>query len=97
MKRWGENAGPFDKLRAGSSTSLRFAQDDKYFGGVQGDGRVGRAFLEDRGAGEVSGDLEPYTVFADDAEHVQEMGEAEEFPDTLADFEELQLTACRFG
>ena len=40
---------------------------------------------------------ESNAVFADDAKHVQQMGQAEQFPHTLADFEELQLAARGFG
>jgi hypothetical protein len=40
---------------------------------------------------------EPDAVFADDAKDVEKMGEAEEFPYALADFEELQLTVRSFG
>jgi hypothetical protein len=39
--------------------------------------------------------LESYTVFADDGEHGQEIGEAEELPNPLANVEELHLASCR--
>lgn len=37
--------------------------------------------------------LEPYSVFADDGEYGEEIGEPEELPDPLADVEELHLAA----
>jgi hypothetical protein len=41
--------------------------------------------------------LEPYTVFADDGEDGQEIGEAKEFADSLAHVEELHLASCGAG
>ena len=41
--------------------------------------------------------LEPYAVFADDGEYGEEVGEAEELPDSLADMEELHLASCGAG
>ena len=37
--------------------------------------------------------LEPYAVFADDGEYGQEIGEAEEFANSLAHVEELHLAS----
>jgi hypothetical protein len=35
LEQWRKaTAGPFDKLRAGSSTALRLAQDDKFLGSI---------------------------------------------------------------
>ena len=38
--------------------------------------------------------LEPYAVFTDDGEYGQEVGEAEELSDPLANVEELHLASC---
>ena len=38
--------------------------------------------------------LEPYAVFADDGEYGQEIGEAKELANPLANVEELHLASC---
>ena len=41
--------------------------------------------------------LEPYAVFADDGEYGQEIGEAKELANPLANVEELHLASCGAG